>query len=216
MTNARGVRTALLLVALAVVPIGVASADVLKIPSVVNSTIPTHIVLVGHAGTTPDRAVGEAIVQPRDLANQPLFGTTITFDFGGCTGVRLSTESLDPAVVPMCASRSWSTLSDLQGVARLTVLGGSTGAAAPAVSRVHIYADGVLLGTLPVATYDLDGNGGVNSADLALWMDDYGSGTPMDRSDYDGNGLVDSSDLASWLTAYSLGGSAESASAYCP
>lgn len=186
------------------------------VPSAWLSSAPSHLVVVGRAGANPDRALGEAVLVVRDNAGNPVPNSAVVLDFSDCPDVRIASETLDPGAASDCASRTWRGFTNPLGEAHITVLGGSTGTLSAGRSGVRAYADGVLFATIRVAVYDLDGSGGLSSADLAQWLDDYGAGSPRDRSDYNGNGSLDSSDLADWLTAYAAGGSAESAPSSCP
>jgi hypothetical protein len=67
---------------------------------------------------------------------------------------------------------------------------------------VTIYADGVLLCTIDIGSFDLDNVTGVGGGDLSLWLDDFGVGGDIGRSDYDGDDNVGGGDLSLWLDVF--------------
>src|SRR5438093_924395 len=67
------------------------------------------------------------------------------------------------------------------------------------VATAGVTADGQLLGNLLVSTFDLNGSGGVNAADVSAWLVDKNSGVYRERSDFDGNGVVNAADVSLWL-----------------
>jgi hypothetical protein len=91
--------------------------------------------------------------------------------------------------------------------------GASPGATVP---DVDVYADGVFLRTIRAAAIDEDGAGGVDGADLSLFLADYFSGQSFARSDFDGDGVLSGNDLSVWHAAFFGGTSARSASPTCP
>jgi hypothetical protein len=60
--------------------------------------------------------------------------------------------------------------------------------------------DNVLIETAPANPYDLDGDGSVGAADLAIFLGEWGTDGP---GDFDGNGIADAADLAQLLGAWS-------------
>lgn len=75
--------------------------------------------------------------------------------------------------------------------------------------------DGFPFGPLRVATYDLDGTGGVTAADFAILAGDIGSHAYRGRSDLGGDGALTASDAAVWSTELATHRSSERAVA-CP
>jgi len=49
-----------------------------------------------------------------------------------------------------------------------------------------------------------------------VWLSDFGSGVPYERSDFDGSGTIGAADLSEWLGVFGAGGSAQSCGASCP
>jgi hypothetical protein len=87
--------------------------------------------------------------------------------------------------------------------------------AAHAPGAGKVWADGVLLGTMGVGSYDQNGVAGVTGADLSRWLGDFVSLAHPDRSDYNASGTVTGADLSLWLGVFvSLASNASSAS-YC-
>jgi hypothetical protein len=78
-----------------------------------------------------------------------------------------------------------------------------------------VYADGVILGSLSVSVYDLDGTGGVNALDLSIALDDMHSGQYRARSDFDSNGVIDARDLSRLYGVILSRGSTASGAANC-
>lgn len=157
----------------------------------------------------------------RDLANNPISGSSVSIDFNGCNQSKICDSQIYQGMVTT-AGPVVRNLSDALGVVRLVVTGGYTAsspATADARNCASIYADGVLLGTLDVGAYDLNGGGGVDGADLSLWGADlFAPGAPNpSRSDYDGSGVVDGADLSLFVQAlFNPSGLSSCATAYWP
>ncbi len=188
------------------------------IPSPGNSTIPLHAALVGRSAAVPDSAAGHFIVTVRDLANNPVAGDQVTLDFSGCADLRIAADPLDPRLQVSCAHHTVAAITGTDGVASFTLVGASFArAATPGPQWMKVYAlGGTLLGSVPLAAYDLNGDGGVTLADLALFSADYFGGTLPGRSDYKGDGIVTLTDLGLWARTYFAAGSTASAASYCP
>jgi hypothetical protein len=195
------------------------------VPSPTFSTIPERINLVGaDAGTsTADAGPLYALVTVtvRDLGANPIANSSVVLDFSGDvsdTRVGDALSQLYPGVVANCGTFGVSSLTDALGVATFVVMGGGknpTGVA-HAAGAGKVYADGVLLGSINVGMYDLNGQDGVTLADLSLWSADYFSAANPDRANYDQVGGVDLLDLSVWGGTYFAGGSNVSSAAYCP
>jgi hypothetical protein len=182
-----------------------------EVPSPSNSTVPSLIPVIGfNAGGVAD-PIGEVTVVHRDLANNPIAGALIRFDFSACTEMRLCADPHDPDAVVGCAQRTVSKITDANGVARFRVVGWSVaapGTPGAAYNAAKIYADGVQLGSPSVAIYDLTGANGLTSADLSAWLTDFFSGSEPARGDYSNTGSpLGPADLSRWLTAFFANGS---------
>lgn len=184
---------------------------------IANSTIPSQVRLVTWNGVAPDAALGQFTVIIRDLANNPMPGSTVVVDFTGIPEVRIATDSMDPAMLTLCAEHRVRKLTGADGSATFTLMG----AAAPGPARVGaftvpLYADGMLLGTPMLAVFDLDGAGGIGANDLSFWLEDFGSGLYRGRGDYDGDQYLGANDLSVLLSAQGAGGSSVGIGSYCP
>ena len=194
-----------------------ASTAIAQVPSPANSTIPNHVNLVGLGPAGADSVSGHCYVVHRDLANNPVPGAVITFDFSAVGDMTIASDQPDPRLTVNCATRTVSAVTDANGRADLTIVGaGIPGRPASAQFQFHIYADGILLGSPTLSAFDLNGTGGVDLTDLGLWLVDYVSGTNPMRSDFDGTGGVSLVDFSIWSAAFFHAGSPQSAASYCP
>jgi hypothetical protein len=208
------VRKATLLVAGGLLIAGVAGAGV---PSPANSTVPGAINVVGSSLGLADSVAGKFSVVVRDLANNPLNGSSVVVDFSANADVKVCNPQLYPTYTLNCAGRTVRAATDASGTVSFTIVGGGVGSASVLVNNGgKIYADGVLLKNVTVGAYDLDGIGGVGTGDLSAWLTDFGSGIAYGRSDYDGSGGVGTGDLSLWLTVFGAAASTSSCSATCP
>lgn len=175
-----------------------------------NSTIPSMIRLVGADPLGHPDPWGVFTVTVRDFANAPVVGSSVIVDFTAATDVALcGVQGPGTSLGPLGAMG----VTGADGGVTMTLLGhGIAGAPVTSPSAVKIYADGVFLGSVRVAAFDLDGAGGVNGADESRWLGDYVTGTYMPRCDYDGTGFLGGSDLSIWLGDFVRGKSSQS----CP
>jgi hypothetical protein len=203
------------MLALASLAAGAALGDV---PSASASTVPPMLTVVGHdAYGAPDPA-GAFTIVVRKLSGNPMYGADVVLDFSGCPDAAICLDPLDPGVDNLCQYHALRRFTDISGTVTFHVIGcdrdppGATGA------TLRVYADGVLLRTVPVAVFDLTGCGGVDGGDLSAWLSDYFSGQPFARSDYDGDGILTGSDLSAWLDDFFSANSALGcgAASLCP
>lgn len=192
------------------------------VPSPANSTIGARINLVGvDAGTSlPDSAAlfGKYSVTVRDLANNPIANSSVVLDFNSMVSdVQIGDTQPYQGVTANCGTHTVNALTDAAGVVNFVVQGGGkTPAGAPHAALVgKVYADGVLLGSLAVGTYDMDGGGGVQLGDLSRWAADF-FGPKPERSNYNNDVTVDLLDLSVWAGVFFSGKSNASAATYCP
>lgn len=181
------------------------------------STIPTHIVVVGWNGVGADDGTGRFEVVVRDLVSNPVPGSHVVVDFSNAPEMRLGSNPLDGAATLQCPQHMVSKFTDAAGRVQFTIVGaGSNVVAQAGPVTARIYADGVLLGSVPFAILDLDGMNGAGANDVSLWLEDYGTLENRGRGDYDGNGSTGANDLSLWLTAAGTGRSSVSAASFCP
>lgn len=208
------VRKATFLVAGGLLIAGVAAAGV---PSPANSTAPACVSVVGQSLGLADSVAGKFSVIVRDLANNPLNGSSVVIDFSNDADIKICNPQLYPNYTLNCAARTVRANTDASGTVSFTIVGGGTGSASVlSGSGVKIFADGVLLRNSSASAYDLDGIGGVGTGDLSQWLTDFGSGFAYGRSDYDCSGGIGTGDLSLWLTVFGAANSTASCSATCP
>lgn len=196
---------------LALVPAAVGAA-----PSPANSTIPSHVLLVGRSGAEADTATGAFTIVVRDGANVPMPGQLVEFRALLCPGARVAVNQLQAGVSSRCETNSVRATTDLDGSVRLAVLGGGETLAPHGTGPcARVYVGTALLGTARLGYLDLDGAGGLGANDLAVWLTDFSTGDPIARSDFNGDDLVGADDLALWLTAWVAGRSLQSPESYC-
>jgi hypothetical protein len=201
------------------------------IPDPAHSDIGKGMALVGTLAGVADPAGKKAIVI-RDALGHPVVNSTVEIHLGSCTSpgdIRLCSYQPFPGVGISCTYHEVAALTDGSGTVLFGLIGaasnpggGTPGAPAPGNDSpcATVRADGVLMGTIAVATYDQNGTGGVDDADLALFLNDrfslIGTGLDRSRSDYDFSGTVDVRDLALFLRVRFAGGSATSCPSACP
>ena len=192
-----------------------ASAVLAGVPNSNNSTKPTCVILVsqespGGAGALPIPGLGNVAVHTytiRDGANNAVNNSVVTINMsvcvpGGGTEIKLSDPQTFAGVSRNCAAKTVSVTTNASGVAVFRLLGRvltNPGPGSGVASQCAVVtADGVPFGTVNVATGDLNGGGGINPADGALFLAD--RDTPpantrnLARSDYNGSGLVNPAD----------------------
>lgn len=185
-------------------------------PSPMNHTIPNHIVLVGRGAAGPDSVNGHVYCVIRDLANNPIPGAVVTFDFSAFSDLRIAADQHDPRVTVNCAQRSVSGVSDANGRVDFTILGACTGGPPSPPRSLRIYADGVLLGSPTVAVLERDGFPGLTLTDLSIWAADWFSGLELERANFDGDSSVSPLDLSFWGRAWFGGDNALDVGGLCP
>lgn len=192
-----------------------AAAAAGNLPDPPHAIVPDHLSLAALSADGPDRE-GAFQVTVFDLANNPVPLADVLVDLSACADLRPCAVEI-PGQTWYAPSRAWRVFADARGVARFVVPGGSTGAPATVFAPcARIYADGVLLATVPVAIYDLDGSHGLGAADLSLWLAEFLGGAPSPRADYDGSGHVSAADLSILLRVMGQGTSIASCGSFQP
>ena len=197
--------------------VGFASVCGAGVPSPSASTTPHHVVVVGTDAAGVADPAGTLTFVIRHLSGNPYPDPLIVLDFSNSPGIELCSVQADPAVTVDCPTRTARFFGDHLGNASVRITGrvnrGTPGSQAPSC---HLFADGVLMGLVPIAAPDEDGNG-LGAADNSLWQQDYFSGPYWERSDFDGDGSLGAADLSLWTTLYFAGGSTRSCSgSTCP
>jgi len=204
----------------------------LGVPSLGAATLPCGIILDAMRSGVPDPAGTITI-------GGLVFGDVVTIRFGGCVGslgqpdfricdvqpsgatVACPTQPGDVTVVSPGASVTFTIVGGGVTIASQAPYGlrppNNTGACLTnpqAGCATVIVNGGKPVGTVSVATFDLNGVGGVNAADLSILVGDVFS-LYAARSDYNFSGTVNPVDLSQWLTVTFAGNSLESCSDYC-
>lgn len=181
----------------------VAGAAHAGVPDASHSTIPPGIHVVGNDGTNAD-ASGRFDVIVRDALGLPVPGAVVSVDFSNANRTALCLGQPTGMTLD-CAHHTVSAVADAQGRASLLIEGAGTFNAAgttltgPEPNLVHILADGVALGDVTAAVWDLDGaccNSGLSVTDLSWWLHIQGTGWYFGACDYNLNGTVEVIDLS--------------------
>lgn len=197
----------------------VAAAAMAGVPSPGNSTAPGFITIVDNSLGVPDTITGGFTVIVRDLANNPINGSSVVVDLSGCADLRLCSNQLNVNYTVNCATKTVRAFTNASGTVKFTVLGGSNNAApSSGAGCAKIFADGVLLKSPTVAAPDLDGASGVGANDLSKWISDFGTLAYWGRSDYDGSGgpTLGANDLSVWIGIFGTLRNTASCASYCP
>lgn len=200
------------------------------LPSAANSTCPGFIRIVGGTPSGPDVTDGLFTVVVRDAVGtgSPIGGSRVTVSFCLAEDLRICQDQQNPAYTVDCEGGTVSALSDLQGVAQFTIIGGSYDLLLQGASSrgsVKIYADdpvthqNVLISDesattgLVCSAPDLSGTGGLGASDFSLFANDLGSS--WQRSDFNGDGVVDVDDESILLGIFGSGRMMISCPSYC-
>jgi len=203
------------------------------VPDAAHSSIGVGITMVGTTSGVPD-VKGQKLIVVKDAGGTPVQNSTVTINFTNACGaeMRLCTTQPFAGVGVSCPNKTVVALTDATGTATFRVVGnalnpggGVFNAPAPGYGSggASVSADGVPLGTLTVSSFDENGTSGVNTVDIALFLNDRFSFNPGNavatergRSDFDGNAALNPVDLALLLAARTAGGSSVSCAAACP
>jgi len=157
---------------------------------------------------------GDYEVTIKDFANNVIAGSTVVADFSGCSDTQISCDQLNASTGQTnLAGKKVAGTTNASGIFRFKIQGASnsTSTSGPnflspgtnaGVPCVQLYADGVPIGNLSPASYDVNGLGSTtsaacNSADVAKVKIEAlinGLGHKA-RSDYNYTNTVDSADV---------------------
>ena len=189
-----------------------AGAAMASVPSAAQSTIPAGIKLVGTTAGVAD-PLGQFTVTVRDLAGNVIANSAVVVDFTlAVPDIKFQQTQPFAGLTTDGPTRTVRALSNASGIATFRIVGRSTTGAFAGFQKGKIQADGVLLGNVTVAAFDLDGSNGVGANDLATWLGDFGAAAAAGRSDYDFSSSLGANDLATWLGDFGAGGSTVSSS----
>jgi hypothetical protein len=166
---------------LAALPGGAAGAPA-AVPSPSNSVLPSTM------SSCPDGTVLTQVLV-RDIANNPILGATVALDFSDCAAFQACDPPCDGCgidrpghVVRLATNSTGLAFFDLR-------LGGACRG-----ERVKVYADGLLLGSVPYAPIDQTGDLAIGDDDVAIVSGLLGTGETS--ADFNGDHVVDATDLA--------------------
>ncbi len=159
-----------------------AYAEPTAVPSPLNSTLPACAVGCPRGDMTFSLTV-------RDIAGNPIQNSTVFLDFSDCNRPAFCSTCADDYVF-FEATRTVRKFTNSSGVAQFSLCAGGETCAN---SLVRIYADGVLLGSVPWASPDQDGDGDVDASDLAILNGRVGSNST--DGDLDCSGTATAADV---------------------
>lgn len=154
------------------------------VPSAANSTLPACLALcpLGDMSVT---------VVVRDIANNPIAGSSVVFDFSNAPAANLCPSTFQPGLIVDIPGRTLRAVTDLGGA---VTVGAHVGGTSP-LGTVRVFADGVLLRSFALASPDQDGNGysvSIIGLDDPLFAAKLGTSDPT--ADFDCSGTVDIDD----------------------
>lgn len=163
------------------------------VPSPLNSTLPDCLVLCP-MGDLP------LTVVVRDIANNPIIGSSVVLDFSNCPSAFLCPGTGEPGLIVDLTTRTFRAFTGLGGSVTMSAHVGGTGPA----SSVRVFADGVLLRSYGLATPDQNGNGvTVNIVDIDDVLFASKLGTTDPTADFDCSGHVDAADQTIFFRHFS-------------
>jgi len=162
----------------------------------------------------------------RDVNDAPVAGSSVVVDFQPCNtaDIQVCSVQTQPGLSILCGGgfRNVTLSADGSGVAFFRLIGNSNsivGAVPPGTTTAcaKVYADGILVLTAKVASYDFDGSVGVGGSDLARFFQEPAgpSPAPNTRGDYDGDGTIGGTDLFYFFAVVSTDAGSSCASAQC-
>jgi len=147
--------------------------------------------------TTPGGNIVTAIVV-RDIASNPINGSTVVIDYNNCPGFVPCSAASSPipdGYILNEGAKQIIMISGINGQAPFYLRAGGGCSA----TGIRVFADGVLLASIHAASADQNGDLVVDATDVSLVHAKIG--TSDLSGDLDGNGVVDASDEAA-VTGY--------------
>lgn len=182
-----------------------------SVPPYSPHTLPPFIIVAGHDGAGEADPAGEMQVIVRDDLGNTLPGIPVRFEMSRCTDLWLAAEQPFPGLLVDCDGRGVTAFSDVAGVARFRIVGGTQnpgGAPGASFQCARIWVGGTLLwDEKTVCVYDQNRLDGLNANDLSALLTDYAMKLQVGRSDYDGSGALGANDLSLWMRMYFRGAS---------
>ncbi|MEQ1832257.1 MAG: hypothetical protein ABL977_04315 [Candidatus Eisenbacteria bacterium] len=154
------------------------------VPSAANSTVPDCLALCPFGDLS-------FVVTVRDLAANPITGSTVVLDFSNCPLANLCVSVQPPGLIVNPGARTIRGFTDATGSITFPAHVGGTGPA----GSVRLFADGVLFRSYALASPDQDGDGVVTTViglDGPLFNGRLGGTDPA--ADFDCSGHVDAAD----------------------
>ena len=161
-------------------------------PSLATSSIPSAINLVGESASGQTDPEGLFTVTVRDAAGSLIPGCTVEVHFNNIPEMSVGSTQNYPGLSVTCVPYPVvSATADANGIARFSISGavinhltGPTGCSGTIVANDGSSGQ-VHLGTINIAAFDLDGEFGVTTNDVYLWLCDFGRGTSPCWSDFE-------------------------------
>lgn len=152
-----------------------------SVPSPSNSTVPTCFVACP-LGDIP------STITVRDIANNPVTGSTVVLDFSQCASVYLCAGNPNDPIHVDLTNRTVSGVTNTSGQVTFPLHAGGF-----CSGGLRVFADGVMLAQRTFKSPDQDGDGVVMPTDATLFSGKVG--TADASADFDCSGLVDNADL---------------------
>ena len=221
----------------------VISAAFASVPDSTFSSISSAFVdVAGSTAGSPDACsdgrCGTLTVTVRRVGGAPIAGSSVVLDFSNCPDIVIACDQLT-AVTGQSAFAGKHVIGTTNSLGQFTFhVRGAAPAATPAQGRTspgtnagmpcaRVYADGLLLGSLVVAAYDVNASGSpgfaVSGADVSLVASESIAvalgATARARDDYNHDGIVtgmDAAASAAMSLQAALGTGSQDTGPYCP
>jgi hypothetical protein len=215
----------------------VASAAMANVPDPAHSSLQGSFFAVeGSSAGQPDNCsdgrCGNWTITVRDFGNNVIAGSTVVIDFSSCSDIQIACDQLNSVTgQSYLAGKKVAGTTSALGTFTFKVQGAGPTGVTPAAAGTNagtpcaqVYADGVPMGSLVVASYDINAIGSptaaVNAADVSELVAEALS--PLQdraRADYNGTGTVNAGDTAissGMALQQAAGTGSKLTSPYCP